>query len=352
MTAPAKDEVPRSLRIAAAIAWRALVVAVALAVLALLAARLRTVVLPVLLAAFLATVFYPPARWLRQHGWPRGLAALAVVAGALAVLAAAIALVVPRAAEDFGALDVSVEGGVERVTDWLVEGPFGLSERRVSQWRESAFDEARSQAGRVAGGVFGGAYLVLELVAALLLTIVVLFFYVKDGDRIWSWVVGLFPERIRDRVGGVGDIAWDTLRGYLRGVTLVALFDAIFIGVALLLIGVPLVVPLALLTFVGGFFPIVGAVVAGFAAVMVALVSEGFVAALLVLAAVVAVQQIESNVLQPFVVGRAVALHPLAILLAVATGAIVWGVVGAFLAVPLAAVAAKGAAYLRADDGA
>lgn len=344
-----RDEVPRSLRVAAEFAWRALVVAVALAVLALLAARLRTIVLPLLVGLFLATLLHGPARWLWERGIPRALAALAVVVGALALLAGAVAVVVPPVAEEFGELDVSIEGGVERVTNWLVDGPLGLSQSRVSDWRERAFEEGRSQAANVLGGLLGGAFLVVEVVAATLLTIVILFFYVKDGDRLWPWVVRLFPERVRERVDHIGEIAWTTLAGYLRGIAIVAFADAALIGIALVIIGVPLVLPLVLLTFLGAFIPIVGAVVAGFAAIMVALVSNGFLAALLVLVAVVGIQQLEGNVLQPFVVGRAVELHPLAILLAVATGAIVWGVVGAFLAVPLAAVLAKGAAYLRSE---
>ncbi len=195
-------------------------------------------------------------------------------------------------------------------------------------------------------GIFGGAVVALELLAGLLLAIVILFFLVKDGERMWRWAVGLFPPTVRADVDAIGARAWETAGGYIRGVTIVALVDAVFIGLALWLIGVPLVVPLAALTFIGGFFPIVGAFVAGFVAAMVALVSEGWLAAVLVVGASVLVQQLEGNLLQPFIVGSAVRLHPLAILLAITAGGVLWGVAGAFLAVPLVAVTARAAAVL------
>lgn len=319
----------------------------ALVVLALVGARLRTVLLPVLAALFLSTALYPPAKWLRDRGWPRALAATAVVAGSLLLVVGVLAALAPRVGDEVADLDVNVEGGVERVTDWLVDGPFGLSEGRVATWRERAEEQLRDVGGGLVGGVFGGAFLLLEILAGILLTVVVLFFFVKDGDRLFAWGVRLFPERNRRSVEEVGAIAWETVGGYLRGVAFVAFVDAVLIGLALLVIGVPLVLPLALLTFVGGFFPFVGAIFAGFVATMVALFAEGFLPALLVVAATIAVQQVEGNVLQPYVVGRAVALHPLAVLLAVAVGGIVWGIPGAALAVPFVAVSARAASHLR-----
>jgi putative heme transporter len=345
MTTPS-DRVPWSLRLAASIAWRALVVALAVAVLAAVLARLRVIVVPVAVALLLATFLVPPARWLRARGWPRALAALAVVFAALSLVGVAALALVPPIASDVGQLDVSVEGGVDQATDWLSETRFGLSDAQVERWKDRAADELRSQSGAIVGGLFGGAYLALELVAGLVLAIVVLFFFVKDGDELWRWAVSLFPGRAREQVDAVGAIAWETAGGYIRGVSVVALADAVFIGLALWLIGVPFVLPLAALTFVGGFFPIVGAFAAGFAAAMVALVAEGWLAALLVVGAAFLVQQLEGNLLQPFIVGSAVKLHPLAILLAITAGAIVWGVAGAFLAVPLVAVTARAAARL------
>jgi putative heme transporter len=340
------ERVPYALRLAAAIAWRAVVVAVAVALLAYVLARLRVIVVPVAVAILFATFLVPPASWLRRHGVPNALAALLVLGAALLLAVGAAAALVPAVAADLDEVDASVQGGVDEALEWLSEGPLGLSEARLDRWQDRAVAELRDQSERIAGGVFGGAFLAIELLAGLALAIVSLFFLVKDGERIWRFTVGMFPPRARDDVDAIGRLAWGTAGGYIRGIAIVALADAILIGIALWLIGVPFVLPLAALTFVGGFFPIVGAFVAGFAAAMVALVAEGFLAALLVVGAAVLVQQLEGNVLQPVVVGGAVELHPLAILLAVSAGAIVWGVAGAFLAVPLLAVSVKAAAHL------
>ncbi len=343
----AEPAVPAALRFAAAVAWRFLVVTAAVAVLAFVAARLRVVVLPVLFALFAAAILAPPTVWLRRRGVPRAVAALVVFAGSLAIAAAAVALVAPRAADQLGDVSANVQEGFDTVTELVLDGPLEISQGDLREYRERALDELRDRAGSIAGGALGGAYLVVEMVAGLLLGLVLLFFFLKDGDRIWQWIVRLFPDRARARVDDVGRIGWRTLGGYLRGQAIVALVDAVFIGIALWLIGVPLVVPLALLTFVGGFFPIVGAFAAGVAAALVAVVTKGVTAALLVVAATIAVQQIEGNLLQPFIVGRAVRLHPIAVLLAVAAGAVVWGAPGAIIAVPLVAVVAQSASYLR-----
>ncbi|MBW3592311.1 MAG: AI-2E family transporter [Actinobacteria bacterium] len=339
--------VPPALRRAAALSWRFLLVAAALVVLAVVAARLRVIVLPVLFALFAAAILAPPTVWLRRHGTHPTIAALLVFVGSLAVVATVVALVAPRAVNELGDVSTNVQAGFDRVTDWVLDGPLEISQADLQDYRERALDELRERAGSIAGGALGGAYLVVELIAGLLLGLVLLFFFLKDGERMWPWIVGLFPERARRNVDEVGQIGWRTLGGYLRGQTIVALVDAIFIGLALWLIGVPLVLPLAVLTFVGGFFPIVGAFAAGAAAALVALVTKGVTAALLVVAATIAVQQIEGNLLQPFIVGRAVQLHPIAVLLAVAAGAVVWGVPGAIIAVPLVAVIAQSASYLR-----
>ncbi len=350
MTDPARRAdaaVPDQLRLAAAIAWRFLVVAAAVAVVALALAKLRLVVLPVVLALFAAAVLAPAVGWFRRRGVPAALAAVAVILASLGFLATVVAVLAPRVANELGDVGASVSEGAERVTRWLLEGPLDLSADELDRWRERALDELRDRGGDIAGGVLGGAYLAVEIVAGLLLSLVVLFFFLRDGERMWPWVVGLFPGSARGRVDEVGRIAWATLGGYLRGISIVAFVDALFIGLALWLLGVPLVIPLAVLTFLGGFFPIVGAFTAGAAAALVALVTEGLTTALLVVAAATLVQQLEGNLLEPLIVGRAVKIHAVAVLLAVAAGAVVWGIVGAFLAVPLAAVTARAAAHLR-----
>ncbi len=339
--------VPRPLAIAAAFAWRILVVGAAVFVLGLVVARLRLVVVPIFVALLATTFLMPPAAWLKRRGWPDGLAALAVVASAAVILAGIVALLAPRAAADLDALDVSVRGGVETVEEWLVDGPLDLSQARVNELVERVEGEIRANASQIVGGALAGATIAIEVVAGLLLALVLTFFFLKDGPRLWQWIVWLFAPSVRSDVDEVGKRAWATLGAFLRGTAVVAAIDAVFIGLALIIIGVPLVIPLALLTFVGGFIPIVGAFVAGFAAIMVALVSSGVVNALVILAAVVLVQQLEGNVLQPFVVGRTVRIHPVVVVVSVTTGGVLWGVIGAFVAVPTMAATWAALDYLR-----
>ncbi len=346
MSPPPETRVPATLRLAAALAWRFLVVVAAVGALVYGLAAIRIVVVPVAIAILLASVLMPLVVRFERSGLPRTLAAAATLLIFLAVIAGVLALAAPAVVDEVDELDVSISGGVSTVTSWLSDGPLGLSERQVASWQAQVTEQLRGESGRLIGGVFGGAYVVVEILAGLALAIVTLFFLLRDGPSIWAWFRRLFPPQARDDVERIGQRAWTTIGGYLRGVSIVAAADAVFIGLALWLLGVPLVLPLALLTFVGGFFPIVGAFAAGFAAAMVALVTNGLTTALLVIAATLVVQQLEGNVLQPLVVGSAVNLHPLAVILAVAAGGIVWGIAGAFLAVPLAAVVNQAATHL------
>jgi predicted PurR-regulated permease PerM len=344
---PPPDPVPGQLRLAASIAWRVLVVAAALALIAIVISRLRIVVLPVVFALFLAAALAVPVERMRRARVPAGIAAALALVTSILVIAALVAAIAPSVADELGDVGTNVREGTAQVTDWLLEGPLDLSRRDLDRYRERGERELRQHTGDIAGGVIGGAYIAVEVIAGLFLTLVITFFFLKDGERLWGWAVNLFPPRARGRVDDVGRIAWVTLGGYLRGVVVVAFVDAFFIGIALWLIGVPLIVPLVLLTFIGGFFPIVGAVTAGAVATLVALVSGGLTDALLVLAATIAVQQLESHLLQPIVMSRAVKMHPVAVLVSVAAGAVLWGVVGAFLAVPVVAVISRSASHLR-----
>ena len=309
--------------------------------------QLRVVVLPIVLALFAATVLVPPARWLERRGWPGTLAALAVMLAAAGLIAGAVAAVVPGVADQLDDLGESARRGLEDVVEWLTTGPLGLSDRQIQSALDQALLRLRDASEVLAGGLFRGALAVAELIAGLLLAVVLAFFFIRDGAQIWSWVVDLFPARVRPDAREVGRRSWSALSGYLRGVALVAVVDAVLIGLALAIVGVPLVVPLMALTFFGAFVPLVGAFVAGLVAALVALVSEGLVAALLVTGAIVVIQQLEGDLIYPQVVGRSVSLHPVAVLLAVAAGAVVAGIAGAVLAVPAAAVLWTAVAHLR-----
>jgi predicted PurR-regulated permease PerM len=246
--------------------------------------------------------------------------------------------VIPSVVSQLADLGSNIEAGTRKVARLLQ--PLGVTAAEVDRTIDRGIDDLESSRGEIAGGVLSGAVMVTQWAAAALLSLVLTFFFVKDGARLWSWVVSFFGEDKRPFIGEVGARAWTVLSAYVRGVIFVALVDAVLIGLALVVFGVPLAVPLIVLTFVAAFFPIIGAVLAGVAAILVALVANGLPTALAIAVVIVAVQQIEGNVLYPLVVGRRLSLHPVAVLLALTAGGILGGVAGAFLAVPLAAVAA------------
>lgn len=341
MTSPSLDR-------AAQLTWKSLVVAGGVVVVVVALAHLRILVLPVIIAALLSTVLVPPVRRLQHVGIPRIVATWMVVLGSFAALGGLITLVAPSVADEFGDLGPTVSEGIDQVQTWLVDGPLGLSQDQIARYSDQITEQLRSSGSSIASGVLAGAVLAVEVVAGLLLTLVLVFFFVKDGETICAYALDQVRPEHRDLVRALGRRVWDAGGGYVRGTALVALADATIIGVGLLLIGVPLVLPLALLVFFGAFFPLIGAVLAGTVAVLVALVSGGPGDALLTLGVVVIVQQVEGDVLAPLVLGRAVRLHPIVILGALTGGAIIGGLIGAFLAVPTAAVAVAVGSELKA----
>ena len=337
-----------SLDRAAQLTWRSLLVAGGVAVVVVALAHLRILVLPVIIAVLLSSVLVPPVSRLQRLGFPRILATWVLLLGSLGALGGLITLLAPSVAEEFADLGPTVSEGIDQVQRWLVDGPLGLSEGQINRYTDQIVDQLRSSGSSIASGVLAGAILAGEVVAGLLLTLVLVFFFVKDGEKICAF--GLQQVRLehRDLVRALGRRVWEAIGGYVRGTALVALADATIIGVGLLLIGVPLVLPLALLVFFGAFFPLIGAVLAGTVAVLVALVSGGPADALLTLGVVVVVQQVEGDVLAPLVLGRAVRLHPIVILGSLTGGAVIGGLIGAFLGVPLAAVAVAVGSELKA----
>lgn len=341
---------PPSLEYAVGLTWRLLLLALGIGMVVYAFFALSLVTVPVVIALLLSTLLEPPARHLRARGWHPLLASWTVMLLALAVLVGIGVFIVPRVVDEFGQVGDDVERAVADIEEWLVEGPVGLSQEDLETYVDAAVERIRGSASEIGSQVVNGAFVAFEVVAGLLLALVLTFFFVKDGERLTNAVVDLLPghrERIARRLGRR---AWDTLTAYVRGTAVVSTVDAVIIGLGLLVIGVPLVLPLAMLTFIGGFFPLVGAVTAGVVAVLVALVSGGLTDAVLVAGVVIVVQQVEGDVLQPVVMGRALRLHPVVILLALTTGAITAGVLGAFLAVPFAALIAAVVAELRAGD--
>ncbi len=339
---------PPALDRAAQLTWRSLVVASGVVVLVLALAHLRILVLPVIIAVLLSSVLVPPVGRLQRLGVPRLLATWLLLLGSLGALSGLVALVAPSVAEEFADLGPTVSEGIDQVQNWLVEGPLGLSEEQIDRYTDQLLEQLRSSGSSIASGVLAGAVLAGEVVAGLLLTLVLVFFFVKEGDKICAFGLAQVRPQHQELARALGRRVWAAIGGYVRGTALVALADATIIGVGLLLIGVPLVLPLALLVFFGAFFPLIGAVLAGTVAVLVALVSGGPGDALLTIGVVVLVQQVEGDVLAPLVLGRAVRLHPIVILTALTGGAITGGLIGAFLSVPTAAVAVAVGSELKA----
>ena len=331
------------------LSWRLIAVVAAIALIAYVLWQIRLVVLPLLIAVLLTTLLHPLAQRLRSRGVPNLLATVVVFLGGVGVLAGAIYLIVPAVVDELTDLVASVQAGIGEVGDLLVEGPLGLSQVEAQDAIRAAERRLTDSLDSIASGVLSGALLVGEVLAGAVIVLVLLFFFVKDGPLIWGWVTRLFGERGQETAERVGEASWIALSRYVRGVVFVATFDATFIGLALALIGVPLVIPLAVLTFLAAFIPYLGAVTAGAVAALVALVSNGVVAALLVVLAVLVVQATEGNVLYPLIVGRSMHLHPVGILLAVTTGAVVAGIIGAVVAVPIMAVVNAAVPIIRSD---
>jgi len=341
---PSDELVPFGLRRAAAYTWRVLLLLVAAGLVIYVLTLLRQVVLPVIAALLLAALVDPLARRLRATRLPNWAAALLVLLALILVLAAAGLIIVPQVVGQIKTVNINVAEGVEKVQRFVLD-TFPISQAQLQKGISGAFDRIQSGITGVAGQVVGVAGLAAEVVVSVFVTLFLFFFFVKDGPRVYAWLRAVAPESRRRNVEELLPQVWDTLRGYLNGVVIVGFVDAVFIGLALLFVGVPLVLPLAVLTFFGAFFPLVGAIVAGTIATLVALVSGGLGDALIIAGATVAVQQIEGHLLQPLIMGRQVELHPAMTLLSVAAGAALAGIVGAFLAVPIAALTRRVVRY-------
>jgi putative heme transporter len=327
-------------------AW-ALIGLLAVAVAVLFAvAQLRLVIVPILLALFPAALLVPVTGWLRRRGMAPALAALAVLVGGLGLLVLVGQFIVARVIDEWPELQDSIRQGWEDLQAFLETGPLGIDPTWIRESIETLQDRL-VQADIIRTGVLGVATAVAEIVAMLVLLLVILFFYLKDGERIARWLRDLFPRRSRGAVQEMGTRAWTTIAAYIRGQLLVALVDGVFIGIGLAILQVRLALPLGVLVFFGGLFPIVGAVVTGALAVLVALADRGPLIALVALAIVVGVQQLESNILAPMVLGKATELHPLGVLTSLTAGGILLGVLGAFIAVPIAASLVRAVGYVR-----
>jgi predicted PurR-regulated permease PerM len=313
-----------------------LLLAAAVALVVWVLIRLRLVVVPTLIATMVAAAVWPLVGWLRARRVPHALAAWTALLTGVGGLTALGWIVVVGIQGEWDELRSGVADGLDQLEQFLTSGPLDLDPAQVQNAQDAVVDAASGEEARAQAVT--GATLATEVLAGAFLTLVVLFFLLKDGPRIWAFLTRLLPPEQQPRARRIGDRSVGVLGGYVRGTTLVAVVDAVLIGLGLLLLGVPLALPLAVVVFLGAFIPLAGATVAGAVAAVIALVTNGPVTALLVVALVIAVNQVEGDVLAPLVLGKALSLHPLVILLGLSAGAIVAGVIGALLAVPAVAV--------------
>ncbi|AWB85154.1 AI-2E family transporter [Corynebacterium liangguodongii] len=327
-------------RTAAAWALRFIIVVAATALLFYLLRYVWFGVLPVLMALIICTVLWPPVRFLRTHKVPAALAVIIVLLASFGIFGGLIAAMAPIVRSQGGDLVVQAQAGINVIINWAEENLRFIEADKVQQGIQQATDFVRGQASTIASGVFNGLGAVASIGTTMVLTLILTFFFLKDGDGFLPFVRKYAGVRSGWHLTEVLMRSWNTLSGFIRTQAIVSAVDAVFIGVGLILLGVPLWPVLALITFFAGFIPIIGAFTAGALSVAVALVSNGPTNAILVLLLVIAVQQIEGNVLQPILQSRAMGLHAVVVLLAVALGGTLFGIIGAFLAVPVAAVVA------------
>lgn len=328
-----------TLVLAASYSWRLLVVAAVVVGAVWLLGELWVMVLALVVATFVARVLDAPTRWLRSRGARPALASAVSLIGGIAVLVALGWIVVPRVVDQVGELGPTLQTAVDDVEDWLVEdSPFDISRTELAELRADASDALNRSIRSSSDSIASGAFAALEAVLGLLLSIITAFFILKDGPRFQQWVLGRLPEDRRLLTRRMGSRSWSTLGGYLKGAAILGLVEGTIIGVTMALAGASLALPVALITFVAAFVPILGAIAAGAIAVLVTLSTAGFGPALVVLVVVVVVQQLDNDLLSPVIYGKALALHPLIILFSVVAGGALFGIGGTLLAVPVVAV--------------
>ncbi|MEU7874838.1 AI-2E family transporter [Dactylosporangium sp. NPDC049140] len=341
-----EDGIPRGIKVAGAWAWRIVLFILAAYLLLRLVAALRLMVIPVVVAILLAALLEPVAGGLRRRGVHRSLAAAIVLVGGLIVVFGGLGGIVYTFIAQFDNLSGRVGEGLGEIQRWLANGPLHISEKQLSDMMSSLQKQFTSNRGTLTSGALSTATTLGEVLTGFFLVLFTLFFFLRDGGQIWSFLCRLLPRQAQLPLARAGHYSWYTLVSYVRATVLVAFVDALGIGIGLTVLRVPLALPLAALVFLGAFIPVVGATLSGAVAILVALVTNGPVSALLVLAVVIAVQQLEGHVLQPLIMGRAVALHPLAVILAITTGVVAAGIVGGLVAVPLLAVGNTAVRYL------
>lgn len=341
------EAVPWGLRVAAESTWRLLLLGAALYVVFYVVDMLRLVALSMLASLLITALLEPSVSWLRGRGVPRALAAGGVFLSGLAGIGLVGWFVVWQVTDNAGTVTTKVKTGVDQMRDWLIDGPFHLTHQQITDFANQITGAITTNTDQLTSVSITGAQIAVEVLTALMMTFFTTFFFLYDGAKIWNWALRCLPRQSRFAMAGAGPKAWATLTAYVRGTVCVAFIDAVCIGIGVDVLGVPLAMPMAVIIFLGAFVPLVGALVTGTVAVLIALVTQGPWTALMVLVVLIVVMQVESHILQPLILGRAVRVHPLGVVLGVAAGGIVGGIGGAVVAVPLIAVTNTVIGHLR-----
>ncbi|WP_433625532.1 AI-2E family transporter [Nocardia sp. CA-120079] len=334
----AADSVHPFVRVSAEWAWRLLVMFAALIAITMVVQKLATVVIPLAIGLLAAAMLAPLVDWMQRLGVPRSVGVLVALVGSLGVVAGIMTFVVEQFIEGVPQLSDEITHSVHEIQDWLINGPLHLSNEQIRNAGDTIVKTIQSNREGLTSGALTTATVIGHVLTGAFLTLFILIFFLYGGDQIWHFVTRIVPTPHREKVRTAGQLGFGTLVGFVRATVVVALVDAIGIGAGLAILGVPLALPLASLVFISAFIPIVGAFLAGTIAVFIALVTKGWVTAVIVLGIIIAVMQLESHVLQPLLLGRAVSIHPLAVVLAIAAGLVLGGIAGALLAVPFVAV--------------
>jgi predicted PurR-regulated permease PerM len=337
-------------RRAAAWSWRLLLILAAAVVVFEVLRRFGLVVVPVALALMLAAMLLPAVDFLDRYGAARAGAVAFVVILGLTIFVGLLAFVISQFVDGLPGLVEQVTNSIDTLRNWLIDGPAHLSRDQINHAGDSVIKSLNEHQTQLTSGAVSTASTVAELVTGALLTFFTVIFFLLGGRNIWQFVTRAVPTDARARVREAGAAGFHSLAGYARATFLVALVDALGIGIGLAIMGIPLALPLASLVFLGAFVPVVGAVITGFLAVIVALLAKGFIFAAITLGLIIAVMQLEAHVLQPLVMGRAVSIHPLAVVLGIAAGSVLAGIVGALLAVPIIAFLNSFVRVLAAPD--
>ncbi|BBC33269.1 hypothetical protein SGFS_045630 [Streptomyces graminofaciens] len=341
------EVVPWGVRVAAEAGWRLLILAGTLWVLMRVISSIQLLVLSFAAALLITALLQPTVAWLTRQGVPRGLATAMTAILGFVIMGLIGWFVTWQVMENVDDLSDQIQDGIEELRGWLLDSPFHVTEDQINDIATNLREAISDNTDAITSAGLEGVTVIVEALTGILLTVFSTLFLLYDGKRIWQWTLKLVPAAARPGVSGAGPRAWRTLTAYVRGTVVVALIDAIFIGLGIYFLDVPMAVPLAVFIFLFAFIPLVGAVVSGALAVVVALVTQGVFTAVMTLVVVLAVQQIEGHILQPFILGRAVRVHPLAVVLSVAAGGMVAGIGGAVVAVPLVAVVNTVVGYLR-----